>query len=325
MFAQFVDAFSSTFISHFSVSEMELSDIKINTVDDLQALKKTNYDGVPMIKLRQEVSMLIKRHKYMIYLLSVIRIHIGNQAHSMAIRTINPEIFHLLPDDMKVYESEIDSMLKLPSFGFKWSKTNYSYWVKRFTQNLGPISTLKNKNMYSAGNESFYDHDMSEFVRYISPKIFALNDKVNVQYRNKKVIKWNKVPVYNVKSYFDLFFQDSVSDDMLKDFMNSANWKEFVDDERNIFFDGISAILTGYYSDGKPNKKISSQMDQREISKFEKLQNTNPNRTILSYLIEKFWHKNRRPPLQHSFKFPTNENTAINLDQHLNETKKKET
>lgn len=292
---------------------MEPFEIQINVVEDLQALKKTNYKGIDQAKLREGVVMLIQRHKYMIYLLSVIRLHIGNQSHAMAIRTMEPNLFYLQTRDMVVHESEIELMLKFPSFGFKWSKTNYSYWVKRFTQNLGPISRLREKYMYSSGNECFYLYDSSEYVKYTFPKIYSLNDKFNLKYRNKKTITWNKIPVYDVESYFDLFFEDSVNEYMLKDFMNSSNWKDFVHDDRDRFLDGLSAILTGYYRDGKPNKIIFNKMKEREASEFQQLQNTNPERTFLTYLIQKIWPSQKKKSIQLPINFVTADDLAFGV------------
>lgn len=260
----------------------------LKTSEQLHAARDKNWEGTHNLYVRYAAKWVVKRQKFIIYVLSVLRFIISH--HLRSVQTPQ-QWFMLTVDDMPVTHIEIDKLIKFPSFQYRFSKENYNFWKHQFSKDS---LYLPIKRRYDMADIEMVVDDTSSDLQPTYPSFHSIKDRLKRSLLNYRYANWVRKLDYDPGNYAIKYFNSQINKDLTNEIKLSSMWLNFINDDKIDFINCISAITTGYFRNGEPcaylkNKFIKSEeTDYENSSKFISKRKSFSPLTIIGSKILKF-------------------------------------
>lgn len=260
----------------------------------LKEAHEHNWEGTHTLYMRYAAKWIVKRQKFIIYILSVLRFIISHQLRSLQ---TPQQWFKLTVDDMLVNNYEIDKLIKTPSFQYRFSKQNYNFWKHQFSKDSMYSPMIRSKEMIDI---EMAINDSSSDLKPTYPSFHSIKDRFKRSFLNYRYSNWVRKLDYDPGNYATKYFNSQINQDLIDEFKLSSMWLNFINDDKIDFINCLSAITTGYLRNGEPCSYLKTQFiknDERDFqnsNKFISKRKSFSPLTIIGSQILKF-RANKNP------------------------------
>lgn len=244
----------------------------LRTSAHLREARSQNWQGTHRVYVRHAAKNVLRRQKFLIYVLSCLRFIVSHQLKSFQ---VPQQWFQLKIDDLTVTQIEIDKLINNPGFLFRFSKHNYRYWKKRFT--TAPDDTAPD-DISLQGDIEMATSDVSCDLNPTYPTFHSIKDRIRKSFLNYRYANWVRKLDYDPGTYLSKYFSTQLTSDLFEEFKLSPLYVTFINDPSVHFVNGLSAVTTGYFGNGQPCQYSQSQFILKEQMDYANANKNIPQR-----------------------------------------------
>lgn len=235
----------------------------LRTSAELDAARMQNWHGTPPLYVRYAAKWVVKRQKYIIYVLSVLRFIISHQLRSLQTQQ---QWFRLKVHDMPASHVEVDHMVKCPAFQYRFSRHNYQFWKHQFSKDPSSCGACKGQDTIDI---EMSINDSSSDLTPTYPAFHSIVDRLKRSLLNYKYASWVRRLDYDPANYASKYFSQELTHNLYDEFRLSPMWANFINDSGVDLINCLCAVTTGYFRTGAPCFYLNRQFLHKEQTQFQ--------------------------------------------------------